>query len=133
MQLDITDFFNNECAMDYSASVAEIGNNAGQDTWNAAIGNAPDYASWLDTESKRQEFRDYIKGFGAWEVEEIAGWTDDALTALLIQMISGDIREGELDTESPDWEAYQKACEAGQCSGRLYLGDDERVYYYIGD
>lgn len=134
MEIDITDFFN-ECApMDYSASRAEIGDNAGADTWRAACEAAPEWPL-LDTEEKRQAFRDHVRDFGAWSDEEIAGWSDDELTALLIQLIAGDIREAGLDTTAPDWEQYEKDCEAGQASGRLYGGPmstDGRIYYYLG-
>jgi hypothetical protein len=132
MELNITRFFNEAAPMDYSASAAEIGQNAGRDTWIAACGDAPEYAEWLDTEDKRDEFRRYVKSFGAWDKEEIAAWTNDELTALLMQMIAGDIREGNLDTESPDWEAYREMSEHGQISGHIYPGDDGQIYYYIG-
>ena len=36
MQINITRFFNEACPRDYSASAAEIGENAGADTWRAA-------------------------------------------------------------------------------------------------
>lgn len=134
MEIDITDFFN-ECApMDYSASVAEIGRDAGRVTWTAAVEDAPDWPL-LDTEEKRQAFRDHAAGFGAWSEEEIAAWSDDELTALFIQMVAGDIREAGLDTAAPDWEQYEKDCEGGQASGRLYGGPmstDGRIYYYLG-
>lgn len=134
MEIDITDFFN-ECApMDYSASRMELGQDAGRITWNAALGDAPDYPL-LDTEEKRAAFRGHVREFGAWEDAEIDGWTDAELTALLIQMIAGDIREADLDTAAPDWPAYAELCEAGQASGRLFggpLSTDGRVYYYVG-
>lgn len=132
MQIDITDFFQNECPRDYSASVAELGQNAGQDTWNAALENAPDYSHWLPGEDERQELRDYLREFGAWSPEEIAAWTNDELLALLIQLISGDIRVGGLDVESPAWEAYEQAAKDGQCPGNIFRGDDGRIYYHVG-
>jgi hypothetical protein len=48
MQINITRFFNDAAPMDYSASVAEIGQNAGKDTWRAACDDASDW-NMLDT------------------------------------------------------------------------------------
>lgn len=127
MELNITYFFNQAAPMDYSASVAEIGRNAGADTWAAACEDAPDYPI-LDTEEKRQAFRDHVKGFGAWSDDEISAWSENELSALLIQLIAGDIREAGLDQSAPDWEAYDAS---GDC-GRIFLGTDGCVYYYIG-
>jgi hypothetical protein len=131
MELDITRFFTEACPMDYSASVAEIGKNAGPDTWRAACADAGEY-NLLPDDDARQEFRDYVKTFGAWTVDEIAAWSNDELNALCIQMISGDIREGDLDTEEPDWEEYERQSEAGRVAGRIFKGVDGKVYYYIG-
>lgn len=83
--------------MDYSASIAEIGENAGQDTWNAA--KSCDW-NMLDTDEKRQAFRDWVKQSGGWSQEEIGAWGDVEINALFVQWVSGDIREMEgLDIE----------------------------------
>lgn len=132
MELNISAFFRTAAPMDYSASVAEIGNDAARSTWQAACDDSEDYPM-LDTEEKREEFRRHVNGFGAWSEEEIRSWTDSELNALLIQMIAGDIREGSLDTENPDWDQYQKDSEAGRISGHLFKGIDGEIYYYIGD
>jgi hypothetical protein len=132
MELDITRFFMDEDAADYSASAAELGQNAGKITWNAAKEAATTY-DFLDTDEKRDAFRAYVKGFGAWSEEEIAAWDNDGLNALLIQMISGDMREGGLNAgdnlTDAEWEEYEN----GGNAGRLYRGDSGKVYYYIGD
>ena len=96
IDIDITHFVTNTHPRDYSASVAEIGANAGRITWNNAVEDAPDY-NLLDTDDKREEFRTHVKGFGAWSEKEIAAWTDVELNALLMQLISSDIRNGETD------------------------------------
>lgn len=133
MEIDITEFFETAEAFDYSASAADLGQDAGKITWRAAVDDATNvYPGLLDTEEKRDAWRDDLRGFGAWEDEEIAAWSEDELTALLIQFISGDIREME-DLCGDDWEAYRVLQERGTCSGRLYRGDDGRVYFYIGD
>ena len=112
MDINITRFYNEAAPMDYSASVAEIGPDAGPSTWQAACDDAPDY-NMLDTDDKRDTFRKYVKGFGAWTDEEIAAWSDIELNALFIQFVSGDMREGNTD--------------------RLFIGDDMQAYYTIGD
>jgi hypothetical protein len=129
MELNITRFFQDAAPMDYSASVAEIGQDAARSTWNAAIEDSDDYLM-LDSEEKREEFRQYVKGFGAWEENEIRAWSDKELNALLIQMISGDIREASLDCEDPDWEQYEKDAESGRVSGNLFKSGND-VYYSI--
>ena len=131
MELDITDFFNNAAPADYSASAMELGDNAGRITWGHAVEDAPDYPL-LDTDDKREAFRDFIREFGAWDNTEIAAWTDQELTALLIQFISGDMREANLDPAAPDWTQYEKDAEAGRVSSRIFRSAN-RVYFYIGN
>ena len=121
--------------MDYSASLAEIGRDAGIYTWRAACEDSPDYMI-LDTDEKRQLFRDHVKGFGAWDDKQIAGWNDTELNALLIQLISGDIRESNLtpDSSNADWEEYYERAERDEISGSLSRDADAptRVYYIWG-
>lgn len=132
VEIDITDFFENACPRDYSASVAELGVNAGSDTWRAACDDSPDYP-FLDTEEKREEFREHIRGFGAWNDDEIKAWSDTELNALLLQLISGEMRESGLDQGEPDWQEYREGCEAGKYHGDISPGNDGRVYFYVGD
>lgn len=131
MELDITDFYNNAAPRDYSASRAELGQDAGTITWSHACEDAPEY-NILDTDEKREEFRAHVADFGAWSDAETNAWSNTELNALLIQFIAGDIREGPLSDDSEDWEGYQKATEAGQCAGNLSKGVDGRIYYYVG-
>lgn len=132
MEINITHFFRNAAPMDYSASVAEIGQDAGTSTWNAAKDDSEDYPL-IDTDEKREALRAHIKGFGAWDAEEIARMTDTDLNALFIQMVSGDIRESGIDTANPDWKAYEEKVEQGQIGGSFWPGDDGDIYYAIGD
>lgn len=132
-ELDITEFFNNAAPMDYSASVAEIGKDAGRDTWNAACEDSTEY-NILDNDEKRELFREFVRGFGAWDDAEIAAWTDVELNALCIQFISGDMRDAGLhaDMSDDEWTGYG---ENENSSGRIYGGiltTDGRVYFNIG-
>jgi hypothetical protein len=115
MELNITRFFRDAAPMDYSASRAEIGNDAAKLTWRAAVDDSESFML-LDTDDKRDAFRAHVREFGAWSQEEIAAWSAVELNALLLQMIAGDMREP-----------------VGQCSSRISRGDDGDVYYYIGD
>jgi len=134
MELDITNFFNNAAPMDYSASIAEIGQNAGADTWRAAKDDSTEYPL-LTTDEQREAFRNYIKGVGAWDTDEIAAMDDTDLNALCIQVISRDMRKSALsaDTDDAGWTEYERKAERGSISGRIYKGDDGKVYIYIGE
>ena len=132
MELNITKFYRETTAKDYSASVAEIGANAGHDTWRAACEDSPDYMI-LDTDDKLQAMREHVRGFGAWTDEEINAWSDIELNALLLQMIAGDIRESVLDDDRSAWPEYYEQGEQGIVSCRLFSDDDGQVYYCIGE
>lgn len=130
MDIDITDFFETARPLDYSASAAELGRDAGKITWGNAVRDSADYML-LDTEEKREEWRDDVRGFGAWEEEEIAAWSDEELNALFIQFISGDIREMRALC-ADNWDEFERLVEQGTCSGRLSRDADGRVWFYVG-
>lgn len=132
MEIDITNFFNNECPKDFSASASEIGNNAGAYTWRAAMDTAEDY-DFLDNDDKREEFRRHVKEYGAWTEEEIARWTNTELNVLLIQMIAGDMREGDLEAgaNADDWRDYHARCALGNCNSNIFKTGDV-IYYSFG-
>lgn len=132
MEVNITHFFNTAAPMDYSASVAEIGNDAGPATWAAAGDDSPDYML-LDDDAKRDAFKAHIAGFGAWSDEEVAAWTEVELNALFMQLISGDMREADIGPESTadDWIAYEERAHAGQISGNIFRATDGEVYYSL--
>ena len=137
MELNITRFFMEASPRDYSASMAEIGQDAGRVTWAHAIEDTPDYFL-LDTDEKRESFRAFVRSSGGWTDEEIAAWTDEELNALLLQWVSGDMREPvgfELGTDTTDeqWLEYERQSEQGQVSGRLFKGTDGQIYFYIGE
>lgn len=130
MELDITAFFNAAAPIDYSASVAEIGANAGPDTWRAACDDSADYPI-LDTEDKRDAFREFVRSSGGWTNEEIAAWSDLELNALCIQWISGDMREDGLSAETSlaEWMEYETD---DSKLHRIFRAEDGRVYFYVG-
>lgn len=130
MEINITRLFKTINPKYYSASRAELGPDAGAITWNNAIDAAP---RLLKSKDQLQAFAQYVYGFGAWSEAEIKAWSVKDCNALLLQLISGDIREADLDTLAPDWIKYQADSEAGRISGRLFCGIDGDIYYYIGD
>lgn len=127
-EINITRFFNEACARDYSASVAEIGTSAGADTWRAAMDDADNYA--FITEENRDDFKSFVRESGGWSDDEISTWSDTELNALFIQWVAGDMREASLDIPVPDWEQYRLDSEAGQVAGRIFKNDGEKTIYF---
>lgn len=123
MEVNITKFYNEACPKDYSASAAEIGQDAGPSTWRAAMDDAEDY-NYI-TEENAEEFRAYIRSSGGWNREETNAFSMQQLNALFIQWISGDIREKGAET----WEEYEKASELGVNIGSLFQVGDQ-VYWF---
>jgi len=133
--VDVTRLVNEIDPFDLSASIAERGKNAGRDTWNnakAAAEDAPVLAA-----HERDSARDYIANFGAWDEEEIAGWSDTELDAFVLQYAAGDLRE--LQSCCPgdglgdvDWQEAERQAEAGRVSGTLYLDGDRLMLAFVG-
>lgn len=90
MEINITQFYNGANPTTYSASCAELGDNAGRITWDAAMG--ADFLL-LDSPEKLDAMRAWARSSGGWDDAEIAAWDDAELNALFIQLVAGDIRE----------------------------------------
>lgn len=133
MELDISRFFKEASPRDYSASMLELGENAGRITWRHALEDAPEFTI-LDNPEKLEAFREFVRDSGGWDGEECEAFTPTELNALCIQWVSGDLREAGLTADSgPDeWAEYEKASEAGNVAGRIFKADDGRVYFYCG-
>lgn len=134
MEIDITRLVTEEDMFEFSASRAERGQNAGPETW----ANAKDEAAArpLLADEQLPAFRDYVRDFGAWEDEEIDGWSPVECNALFVQMVAGDMREAEslCPGDGPggvDWSEYEALAEAGTCSGCIFASG-ESVFYYVG-
>jgi len=135
LELKITEFFNNGDHWHNSNSIANLGQNAGANTWEHAKQESSEFI--FVTEETRQAIQEYVKGFGAWDWQEITGWTDTELNALVLQFISADINDLEVYTDDNgelDWELIAEAQEAGQIASNLYCyrGNEIEYYYYIG-
>lgn len=125
MEINITSLIDADM-FQFSHSVAEGGENAGRNTWNAALdGPRP----LLSTPEERDAFRDHVRGFGAWDEAEIAAWTDNELDALFLQLIAGDCREAGSDSLAEiDWEEY----EANEnIRHNFFQSEDVQIYYQL--
>lgn len=135
MELDITDFFTTAEPFEFSASMAERGANAGPQTWANAKREASE-RPLLTTESELEAAKDFFAGFGAWDDDELTAMGAEGLNALLIQFISGDIREAESvcpsdDDTGIDWDAYEALSAQGTVSGRMFRSTDGRIYFLV--
>lgn len=137
-ELDITRIIGSAdfVPFDLSNNRATLGDDAGSLTWQAAREAARDILPpLLDTDEKREAFRDFVRGAGAWSDDEIKSWSDEELNALLLQWIAGDIREAFKDAEPKDWDwaQYREDSEVGRISGRLFKTEDGKIYFSISD
>lgn len=137
-QIDITRLFADDSSFvpfDLSNNRATLGDNAGQLTWNAskecAVNLIPPL---LDSEERKEAFRDFVKQSGGWNAEEIAAWGETELNALLLQWIAGDVRESFGDDEFSewDWAQYEKDCEAGRSPSRFFRANGA-VYFDLSN
>lgn len=136
MELDITAFVAEAEPFNFSASMAEMGQNAGRITWANAKEEA-ERTPLLTTIDQIEAAKEYFGDFGAWSDEEITDWDTQTVNALLIQFISGDLRELEGlcadDNGEIDWVKAETLASEGVIAGRIYPGDDGKIYCYIGN
>lgn len=98
MELDVTPLFADKLeSWTISNSVANLGDNAGQITWQNALVAAEEYP--LATQENQEELRSYFKSFGAWEASEIESWTLQELSALCWQLAAADCNENWIDLD----------------------------------
>lgn len=132
MEIKITEFFNRICPRDFSASIAEIGQDAGTITWNASLEEAED-TQLLSSPEALAAFRKFAREFG---FENSDTLSNHELQALFIQWIAGDMREMGITTgvelETLDWEQIEKEQQAGQIPSNIYRGTDGEIYFYVG-
>lgn len=127
IELDITSMVDDADGMRLlSGSIAELGEGAGRLTWR----NSCEYAARnpLLTPDQYDDARDYFREFGAWDDDEIDAWTPDEVQGMVVQEVAARIREME---HYGTYEEYEKAANAGRCSGAVYRGDDGRYYFTL--
>lgn len=135
MEIDVTRFVSEAEPFEFSASIAERGKNVARETWDAAVCEA-DERPLLSTNDEVETTRDWFGEFGAWDDDDRAAWSPAEVNALLIQYISGDLREAQslAPGDGPggiDWDDYKKLQQEGTCSGYLGRGGNDRVYFGI--
>lgn len=93
MRIDITSLSEADL-FTFSHSRAEGGEDAGKNTWNAALEDASTRRPpLLATPEAIEAFKDWVKDSGGWTKDEIDAWTDEECNALFLQWVSGDVRE----------------------------------------
>ena len=118
---------------DLSHSRHEGGQNAGTNTWRAALNQAIK-TSLLDTPEKLDAMREFALSSGGWDQEEITAWTSQELNALFLQWIAGDCRELGADAiEDIDWIAAEKIQQDGIASSNLFRSESGGIYFYLGN
>lgn len=131
MEIDITSLVEMNC-FNLSHSVAEGGENAGRDTWNASKEQAKE-TPLLKTPEELQAMRDFARSSGGWTREEIAEWTNQEINALFLQWIAGDVRELGADSLSEiDWKQAEEMQSEGQAPSNIFRADDGRIFFYLG-
>lgn len=129
MEINVTRFVEELDCSEFSDSVFNSGNpNIGQVTWENSRTEAED-AQLVTAEADLDEVRNYFAGYGAWDGDEIEGWTTEDLNALLIQDIASAVKEYE---SFDSYEEYAEAAEQGRVRGQLYRGDNGQWYFYVG-
>ena len=133
LEIDVSFLLEDE-ASNYSASRAELGDNAGKITWNNAL-DASDKITL--TPEEIQEAKDYIRTWGAWDDEEIDSWTDVETKALIIQSAAGDYRELENccwddDENEINWEQVMRDSGSGRFSGNLFMVEGKLYLSFCG-
>ena len=105
-EIEITHLIASPCFDPWNCfnSIANIGTNARELTWQASQRCAP---ALILTEGQKEAFRDLVRSSGGWSREECAEFSDADLTALCIQWIAADIREGfgdDLPDDPAEWD-----------------------------
>jgi len=130
MEIDVTHMVEDADNMiELSGSRMEHGQDAGRITWNNSLQYGRDNPLLAD-ETAKDAARAHFREYGAWSEEEIAAWSDAELQAITCQDVAAAIRE--MEVAGGDYAEYERLCEEGTCSGRLYRGDDGRWYFYLG-
>jgi hypothetical protein len=128
--VDITDLLKSHIDMHtFSASIAELGNSAAKITWTNALEYTRSHP--LLKLEQYADFCEHLRGYGAWDREEIDAWDKNTLDALALQLIAGDLRECGLDKDwrsNHAWRAYEQS----EGVGGLYR-TKKRVYWSFAD
>lgn len=130
MEIDVTHMIEDvDNMIELSGNKMEHGQDAARITWN----NSVEYgrtAPLLKADDEREAARAHMRAYGAWSEDEIAAWSEDELQGIICQDVAAAIREAADVLDDPD--EYQRLCEQGTLSGRLFRGNDDRWYFDLG-
>lgn len=106
LKINLTKMFADLSPWDCSNSVANLGPNAGEITWNNAMVVARDVAEWLPDADRHEAdaceaIRGWAKDTGAWDAAERAAWAETECLALLVQNVASDLMDAGFEGE-PD-------------------------------
>jgi len=121
MEINITELIDIDL-MQFSASPAEIGQNAGRITWENALKSD---ICLIKNKEELRTCKDYLKEFGAWEESEIEEWGLNETNALILQMVSGDLREYLRYEKTEGFSEWNE-----NFGGRIGKSKDNKNYYY---
>jgi len=121
----------------YSGSVAELGEDAGRNTWQECCDTVrniddEDVAGFLtEVAANLEELRNHFSAYGAWTREEVKSWTLFELAALCLQEFAHEYRQFS-EYCSGSWGQYREESESGTVSGRLCRGASGERFLYFG-
>jgi len=141
IKADVSVMFSAREPWDCSNSQANLGDQAGRLTWECALEVAQSADKWLlsDRAEACEGMQEWARETGAWDREEIAGWSDEECLALFVQNLASELREhlgvddNELETcvhtyETTDWN--EESCSP---TGSYYMeAAHVTVDYYTG-
>lgn len=128
-EIDVSLIADQDCSL-LSASRFELGDNAGQITWRNCLALAERHPLIDDT--NRDDARDHLADYGAWERSEIDAWTDVEISAMIWQEAAADYRDFAEYCDGVS-QSYERACEQGQISGRLSFDPETCTWHiYLG-
>ena len=82
-----------------SGSVCELGNDAGQYTWQNCLECADRFGA--DLRLDLDDIRSHFLAYGAWDEDEVDNWTERECQALVIQEVAACMREMEHPSIQP--------------------------------
>lgn len=118
----------------YSASVAEMGPDAGRITWARSVDRAQQLQP-LSSAAEIEAWRRLVVSSGGWTRDEVDASAESELQALCLQWIAAEMRECNIgpDSTDDDWLEYERLSSEGQVSSRICRGDGGLVFFDIGD
>lgn len=137
-----------EEASDYSCSTAERGAYAGAGSYAAAVRDAMAllpasnavlniHFSTVSESDFDAQIIEWLKPWGAWDDAEIQAMGVEGRRGLLLQFITGDLREAGLDNDRPEdindetWADYQSRAESGQCHSSIWRDDSGAFWFSL--